>query len=61
MFLDGQPASAAHGFDVDDQGNGTLIEQRLHQLIRQPPPVTDRRFEIEFQDSGAAGYVFTFG
>ena len=61
VFLDGQPAGAAHGFDVDDQGNGTLTEQRLYQLIRQPPPVTDRRFEIEFQDSGVAGYAFTFG
>jgi hypothetical protein len=37
------------------------LRTHLYQLIRQPPPVTDRRFEIEFQDSGVAGYAFTFG
>ncbi len=61
VFIDGQPAGAAHGFDVDEQGHGTLTDQRLYQLIRQPLPVTDRRFEIEFRGPGAAGYAFTFG
>ena len=40
---------------------GTVAEQRLHQLIRQPVPVSERRFEIEFLDSGVAAYAFTFG
>jgi thiol-disulfide isomerase/thioredoxin len=61
VLIDGAPPGAAHGFDVDDQGYGTLTEQRLHQLIRQPLPVSDRRFEIEFAGAGAAGYCFTFG
>jgi thiol-disulfide isomerase/thioredoxin len=61
VTLDGQPAVAAHGVDVDDQGNGTVAEQRLYQLIRQPRPVTDRRFEIEFLDPGAEAFAFTFG
>jgi hypothetical protein len=61
MFLDGQPAGDAHGSDVDDQGNGVVGEQRLHQLIRQPGPIADRTFEIEFLDVGVEAYAFTFG
>jgi hypothetical protein len=59
--IDGQPPAAAHGADIDEGGNGTLAEQRLHQLIRQPGPVTDRTFEITFPDPGAQVYAFTFG
>jgi thiol-disulfide isomerase/thioredoxin len=61
VALDGQPPRAAHGVDVDEQGNGTVTEQRLYQLIRQPKPITDRRFEIEFLDAGAEAFAFTFG
>jgi hypothetical protein len=61
VTLDGQPASSAHGVDVDEQGNGTVTEQRLYQLIRQPKPITDRRFEIEFLDAGAEAFAVTFG
>jgi thiol-disulfide isomerase/thioredoxin len=61
VTLDGQPPRAAHGVDVDEQGNGTVTEQRLYQLIRQPKPITDRRFEIEFLDAGAEAFAFTFG
>lgn len=62
VLLDGQPAGAVHGGDVDEQGNGTVTgEPRLYQLIRQSGPVSDRTFEIEFLDPGAEAYVFTFG
>ena len=61
VHLDGQPPGAAHGADVDEQGNGTLSDQRLYQLIRQPGPVSDRTFEIAFLDPGAQAYAFTFG
>jgi thiol-disulfide isomerase/thioredoxin len=61
VLIDGLAPGAAHGFDVDDEGNGTLSEQRVYQLIRQPLPISDRRFEIEFLGSGAAAYDFTFG
>jgi thiol-disulfide isomerase/thioredoxin len=61
VLIDGQSPGAAHGVDVDEQGNGTLTEQRLYQLIRQPGPIVDRQFEIEFLDAGAAAYAFTFG
>ena len=59
--IDGQPPGAAHGADVDDEGNGILAEQRLHQLVRQPGPITDRTFEITFLGPGAQVYSFTFG
>jgi len=61
VLIDGQPPDAAHGIDVDDQGKGTVTEQRLYQLIRQPRPITDRRFEIEFLDPGVETFAFTFG
>ncbi len=59
--IDGQPPSAAHGADTDETGNGTVAEQRLHQVIRQPGPVIERTFEITFPDPGAQVYAFTFG
>jgi thiol-disulfide isomerase/thioredoxin len=61
VLVDGQPPGAAHGLDVDDHGNGTVTEQRLHQLIRQPGSIADRQFEIEFLDSGVEAFAFTFG
>ena len=61
VLIDGQAPGAAHGIDVDDQGHGTATEQRLYQLIRQPKPIVDRQFEIEFLDSGVGTFVFTFG
>jgi thiol-disulfide isomerase/thioredoxin len=59
--IDGQPPGAAHGTDVDDQGNGTVTEPRLYQLVRQPGPVSERTFEVTFLDPGVEAYAFTFG
>ena len=59
--IDGQPPGASRGVDVDDEGNGRVTEQRLHQLIRQSKPVVDRTFEIEFLDPGVEAFAFTFG
>jgi hypothetical protein len=61
VLIDGKPPSAAHGIDVDDQGNGTASDQRLYQLIRQQEPIIDRQFEIEFLDAGVEAFAFTFG
>ena len=61
VLLDGQEPGDAHGLDVDEQGNGVVSEARLYQLIRQGGRITDRQFEIEFLDSGAAALCFTFG
>jgi thiol-disulfide isomerase/thioredoxin len=59
--IDGQPPGPAHGIDVDEQGEGTVTEQRLYQLIRQPRPIVDRQFEIEFLGPGVEAFAFTFG
>jgi thiol-disulfide isomerase/thioredoxin len=61
VLLDGAAPGSAHGFDIDEEGTGTLAEQRLHQLIRQTGPIIERRVEIEFLDAGAEAYCFTFG
>jgi hypothetical protein len=61
VLLDGREPGAAHGVDVDEQGNGTVTEQRLYQLIRQQKPIADRQFEIEFLDPGLEAFSFTFG
>jgi hypothetical protein len=61
VHLDGQPPGAAHGTDIDGQGNGTVTEPRLYQLIRQPDPVTERTFEVIFLDPGVQACAFTFG
>jgi thiol-disulfide isomerase/thioredoxin len=61
VLIDGKPPGVAHGSDVDEQGNGKVTEQRLYQLIRQPKPVADRQFEIEFLDTGVEVFAFTFG
>jgi thiol-disulfide isomerase/thioredoxin len=61
VTIDGQPPGAAHGLDVDESGNGTAVEQRLYQLIRQPKPIVDRTFVIEFLDAGVEAFAFTFG
>jgi thiol-disulfide isomerase/thioredoxin len=61
VLLDGRPPGNAHGLDVDEEGNGTLVQPRLYQLIRHPGPITDRTFEIAFDGPGVEGYSFTFG
>ena len=61
VLLDGESAATAHGADVDANGNGTVVQQRMYQLIRQPAPILDRRFEIEFLDGGVEVFCFTFG
>jgi hypothetical protein len=61
VSVDGQAPGPAHGLDIDDAGNGTAADQRLYQLIRQPAPIVDRTFEIEFLDAGVGAFAFTFG
>jgi hypothetical protein len=61
VLVDGGPPGEAHGLDVDEQGRGTVVQQRLYQLIREPGPITDRTLEITFLAPGVEAYVFTFG
>ncbi|MGZ3321612.1 MAG: cytochrome c biogenesis protein DipZ, partial [Xanthobacteraceae bacterium] len=57
----GAPPGADHGFDVDAQGWGSVLDERLYQLVRQTGSVADRTFEIEFFAAGVRAYAFTFG
>jgi thiol-disulfide isomerase/thioredoxin len=61
VLLDGEPPGDSRGLDVDEQGQGTLVRQRLYQLIRVAEPIEDRTFEINFLDPGAEAFAFTFG
>lgn len=61
VLIDGKAPGDAHGTDVAPDGSGSVTEQRLYQLVRQPDGVTDRTFSIEFLDPGVSAYAFTFG
>ncbi len=61
VLVDGQLPGPARGGDVDANGSGSVLEQRTYQLIRQPKPIVDRQFEIEFLDAGVEAFDFTFG
>jgi thiol-disulfide isomerase/thioredoxin len=62
VLVDGDSPGAAHGLDADEDGNGTVAQQRLYQLIRQQGPIiSDRTFEITFLAPGVEAYAFTFG
>jgi len=60
VLIDGQPPGSAHGIDVDANGNGIMVEHRLHQLIRQPGVVGERQVEAESLAPGVEGCAFTF-
>ncbi len=59
--VDGVAPGADHGSDIDAEGNGTVSETRLYQLMRQSGEVRERTFEIRFLDPGVEAFVFTFG
>ena len=61
VLLDGAEPADDRGTDVDAQGNGTVKEYRLYQLIRQKGKIEDRTFQIEFLDPGVRAFAFTFG
>ncbi|MDP9421655.1 MAG: redoxin family protein [Pseudomonadota bacterium] len=61
VLLDGKSPGTDRGMDIDAAGSGRLTDQRLYQLVRQKNPNRERLFTIEFLDSGAEAYAFTFG
>jgi thiol-disulfide isomerase/thioredoxin len=61
VTVDGKPPGAAHGTDIDEQGNGTAGRQRTYQLVREQQRITDRDFEIRFAEEGVEAFCFTFG
>jgi Thioredoxin like C-terminal domain len=42
-------------------GQSGFANPAQYQLIRQPKPIADRHFEIEFLEAGLEAFVFTFG
>jgi thiol-disulfide isomerase/thioredoxin len=61
VLVDGESPGAAHGLDVDEDGRGTLLQQRLYQLVREPGSIADRTFEITFLAPDVEACAFTFG
>ncbi len=61
VTVDGKSPGAAHGVDIDAEGEGVVTMQRLYQLVRDPGAVKDHTFEIRFRDPGVQAYAFTFG
>ena len=61
VTIDGKAPGGDHGVDTDADGNGTVTEQRLYQLVRQNGSIADHTFEIRFLDPGLEAYAFTFG
>jgi thiol-disulfide isomerase/thioredoxin len=61
VLVDGDPPGDSRGLDVDEQGDGTVSQQRLYQLIRQRGSIADRTLEITFLAPGVETFVFTFG
>jgi hypothetical protein len=59
--VDGALPGDNHGADTDADGNGTVTQTRLYQLVRQAGEVKERTFEVRFLDPGAEAFVFTFG
>jgi thiol-disulfide isomerase/thioredoxin len=61
VLLDGEAPGPSHGGDIDEDGNGMLLDGRLYQLVRQHDAVRERTLQIRFLKPGAEAYVFTFG
>lgn len=61
VLVDGMAPGPDHGTDIDAEGNGTVSETRLYQLVRQAGAVRERTFELRFLDPGVDAYAFTFG
>jgi cytochrome c biogenesis protein CcdA/thiol-disulfide isomerase/thioredoxin len=59
--IDGKAPEENHGVDTDAAGNGTVVEHRLYQLIRQKNSGDDHTFEVQFLDPGIQVFSFTFG
>jgi cytochrome c biogenesis protein CcdA/thiol-disulfide isomerase/thioredoxin len=61
VTIDGKAPGENHGIDTNGNGDGTVKEDRLYQLVRQKGAITDHTFTIEFLDSGVQAFAFTFG
>lgn len=59
--INGSAPGKNHGADTDAQGNGSVTDARLYQLVRQAAGVRESTFEIRFLDAGVGAFAFTFG
>jgi hypothetical protein len=61
VHLDGEAPGPSRGVDVDEDGNGSLQDGRMYQLVRQHDAVRERTLGITFLEPAAEAYAFTFG
>jgi cytochrome c biogenesis protein CcdA/thiol-disulfide isomerase/thioredoxin len=61
VTIDGKAPGRDAGVDTNAEGSGTVIGQKLYQLVRQKGPIVDRTFTIQFLDPGVEAFSFTFG
>ncbi|MCM8556460.1 cytochrome c biogenesis protein DipZ [Sphingomicrobium sediminis] len=61
VTIDGEAPGEDAGVDIDSSGRGTIEEERLYQLVRQPGGARERTFTIRFDRPGVTAYAFTFG
>jgi cytochrome c biogenesis protein CcdA/thiol-disulfide isomerase/thioredoxin len=61
VTIDGAKPGESHGADVNADGEGTVTDHRLYQLVRQSGLVMDHTFSIQFLDPDVQAYAFTFG
>ncbi len=61
VTIDGHAPGENHGVDTDAEGNGTVTDNRLYQLVRQKGTIADHIFIIEFEEPGVQAFSFTFG
>ncbi len=59
--VDGKVPGENHGADANADGNGTVTQTRLYQMVRQAGDIKERTFEVRFLDPGVEAFVFTFG
>jgi thiol-disulfide isomerase/thioredoxin len=60
VMRDGKPLTTDRGADVDAQGNATINQSRLYDLIDQPS-MGAHTLEIIVHNPGLQAYTFTFG
>ncbi len=60
VLIDGKIPGELRGIDIDENGEGSVDNHRLYQLIRMPAS-GEHLFQIEFFDAGVEAFAFTFG
>ena len=61
VTIDDEPPGAVHGLDVDEGGNGTGVEQRRYQLVRQASRSSIERLRSTSSMLASTRFAFTFG